>query len=242
MVHIAAGGVGLIAGFTALYASKGAPLHRRAGVVFVYAVIGMCTAGATLALARGVEPALNVPAALLTGTLALTAMLTVRPENAFSRRITLATMLLTLGVGTACMRFGFEAVAGARSGMPAFPFFMFGVAGLIAAAGDARVLRSGQLRGTRRIARHLWRMSFALLVAALSFFLGQADVFPPALRIMPLLAMPVVAVLITMGYWLWRVSIRRSLRGLLDSRGYGISEAAPAAASELLMPTGPAVP
>ena len=98
--------------------------------------------------------------------------------------------------------------------MPAFPFVMFGVVAVLGTVGDVRVLRSGALRGSPRIARHLWRMSFALFIAALSFFIGQSDELPASLRIMPLLALPVLAVLVTMLYWLWRVRIRRSLRGV----------------------------
>jgi hypothetical protein len=65
---------------------------------------------------------------------------------------------------------------------------------------------------------HLWRMSTALFIAALSFFIGQADVIPPVVRIRPLLALPVVLVLATMVYWLWRVRLRRSLRGIIVAR------------------------
>ncbi|MDP9179520.1 MAG: hypothetical protein M3O61_17745, partial [Gemmatimonadota bacterium] len=82
-------------------------------------------------------------------------------------------------------------------------------------AGDLRMLRSGPLRGARRIARHLWRMCFALFIAALSFFIGQSKVIPEPIRILPLLALPVLAVLVTMFYWLWRVRIRRNLRGII---------------------------
>jgi hypothetical protein len=98
--------------------------------------------------------------------------------------------------------------------MPAFSFLMFGVVGTLAAVGDFRVLRAAPPQGARRLARHLWRMCFALFIAALSFFIGQARVFPEPIRIRPLLAMPVLLVLLTMGYWLWRVRVRGSLRGL----------------------------
>ena len=76
-------------------------------------------------------------------------------------------------------------------------------------------MRSGALRGTARIARHLWRMAFALLIAAMSFFLGQAKVIPKPIRIPGLLALPVLAVLVTMLYWMWRVRLRRSLQGMV---------------------------
>ena len=51
-------------------------------------------------------------------------------------------------------------------------------------------------------------MSFGLFIAAFSFFLGQAQVFPSFMRIQALLALPVVLVLGTMVYWLWRVRRR----------------------------------
>jgi hypothetical protein len=60
-------------------------------------------------------------------------------------------------------------------------------------------------------------MSFALLVAALSFFIGQAKVIPKPIRIMPLLAMPLLAVIVTMFYWMWRVRVRHSLRNLTQT-------------------------
>jgi len=126
-------------------------------------------------------------------------------------------MLVALGVGLASLTFAFEAVSagGKRNGMPAFPFFMFGVVGLLASASDLRILRSGSLKGASRLARHLWRMCFALFIAALSFFIGQSKVFPKPVRSFPLLALPVLAVLLTMFYWLWRGRIRRSLRGIV---------------------------
>ena len=57
----------------------------------------------------------------------------------------------------------------------------------------------------QRIARHLWRMCLALWIATASFFLGQSDEFPEALRIMPLLCTPVLLVMLFMIYWLVRV-------------------------------------
>ena len=216
VVHVIAGSLGLLSGYIALYASKGAELHRRAGIVFVCSMLAMATAGFTIAILRGVAPAINVPAALLTSSLVITALTTVRPSSVMSRRIDTVAMITLLATGLTSLAFAVQAFAngGQRNGMPAFPFIMFGLAGTLAGAGDLRVLRTGPHRGARRIARHLWRMSFALFIAALSFFIGQAKVIPEPIRIMPLLALPVLAVLVTMLYWLWRVRVRKSLRGL----------------------------
>ena len=58
-------------------------------------------------------------------------------------------------------------------------------------------------------------MCFALVIAAFSFFLGQAKVIPKPYRIFPLLVIPPVVVLVTLMYWLWRVRVRQTLRGMV---------------------------
>jgi hypothetical protein len=186
-------------------------------MVFVCSMLTMCTMGAILAVAHNKGPSINVPAALITASMVVTALTTVRPPSILTRRIDLAATMATLSVAIVNAIYAFQAFAGGgtRDGIPAFPFILFGTAGLLATIGDVRIMRSGPLRGARRIARHLWRMCFALLVAALSFFIGQARVIPKPIRIMPLLALPLLVVIVTMIYWLWRVRIRHSLRGLV---------------------------
>lgn len=215
--HITAGGLALVSGFVALYALKGATVHRKAGMVFVYAMLTMAVLGMTIAAGRGKAPAVNIPAALLTAYLVITALTTVRPATRHSRWLNAGAMLLVFIVALTNLVFGFEAMAngGKRQGIPAFPFLMFGVVGLLAAAGDLRVIRSGALRGSARLGRHLWRMCFALLIATMSFFLGQAKVFPTSVRIPGLLALPVLVVLVTMLYWMWRVRRRRLHRSVV---------------------------
>ena len=64
-----------------------------------------------------------------------------------------------------------------------------------------------------RLRQHSWRMSLALLVAALAFFAPPTRVpAPGAVR-----ALPVLAVLVTMLYWLWRLRGRRPSRGVVGA-------------------------
>jgi len=84
----------------------------------------------------------------------------------------------------------------------------------LAAAGDLRTIRQGMLRGGPRLARHLWRMCFALFIAAGSFFSIRARVAKvlPAPFTTPMMrALPVLLVFAAMFYWLWRVRGRRPL-------------------------------
>lgn len=218
LLHIVAGALGLASGFVALYASKGAALHRRAGLVFACTMLAMTSSATLLEIVHRRSPATNIPGALLTAYLVVTGLGAVRPL-AGGRRLQLAAMVAAFGVGFVSLAFGFEAIAqgGKRNGMPAFPFFLFGVVGVLGGALDVRMLRAGGLRGAARLARHLWRLCTALLIAAMSFFLGQADEIPAVLRIPALLAAPVVAVPVALFYWLWRVLGRRPRRGFVQT-------------------------
>jgi uncharacterized membrane protein len=219
-VHIIAGSLGIIFGFVALYATKGARLHRKSGMLFVYTLTTMGLMGAMMAAVWGRQPASNIPVGLLTAYLVITGLTAVRPPSAGSRQLDLGLMLVALAVGLALFAVGVVAVESPRhmlSGIPAVPFFIFGSLALLASVGDIRLIRSGgsrAVRGAPRLARHLWRMCTALLIAAFSFFLGQAKVIPKPIRIPSLLVVPPLVVLVAMLYWLWRVRIRRNLRGI----------------------------
>jgi hypothetical protein len=86
---------------------------------------------------------------------------------------------------------------------------------LLAAIGDLRAIRSGGLRGSRRLARHLWRMCFGLFIATGSFFLGQMKFIPEPVRIVPLLLVLAFAPILFLFYWMWRVRVRGRLSGIL---------------------------
>ena len=213
VIHIIGGGLGLLSGYVALYATKGATLHRKSGIVFVYSMLTMTLFGSLMAAVENNQwTSVNVSAATLTSYLVITALTTVRPFSAGGRWLDLGGMLLASALALTDLTFGLQAIAGGgrRNGVPAFPFFMFGMVALLASVGDLRLLRSGTLQRVPRLRRHLWRMTFALFIAAMSFFLGQAKVIPKPIRIPALLALPVLAVLVTMLYWLWRVRVRRT--------------------------------
>jgi len=220
-LHIVAGALALLAGYVALYSAKGAPLHRTSGKVFVYTMIVMSLLGGLIAVVRSKAPAGNVPVAVLTMYLVITALRTVRPVGAPSRRLDAGMMVLVAAITLTFFTFGALAISspkGVLNGFPAAPFFIFGSIALLASIGDVRLIRSGgtqAIRGTRRLARHLWRMSTALLIAALSASVQFGKLIPEPYRVPGLLAVPLLAIVVTMLYWLWRVRVRRKLRGVV---------------------------
>ena len=84
--------------------------------------------------------------------------------------------------------------------------YVFAAVAALAAASDLSVIRRGGLTGVPRIARHLWRMSTALLIAAASFA-GQPKAIPEFLRGSPITLLPAFAVLAAMIWWLVRVRL-----------------------------------
>jgi hypothetical protein len=211
-IHIAAAALGLVAGGVALAVAKGGLIHRRSGMVFTYAIVAMCATATVAAIVKG--QAVNVMAALMTTYLVLTGLMTVRPRAPGSRRRDVGLMLMALALGLATISAGLVAIAspsGKVFGYPPFPFFLFGVLGLSGGAGDFRMIRSAARRGAPRLARHLWRMCMALFITAASFFSIRARVaaiFPEALASPLARTLPVLLVLGTMCYWLWRIRAR----------------------------------
>jgi hypothetical protein len=85
---------------------------------------------------------------------------------------------------------------------------------LLAAVGDVRIMRFGPPRGGPRLARHLWRMCFALFIAAGSFFSVRervATILPEPFTSGPMRALPILLLFGAMFYWLWRVRASRPL-------------------------------
>ena len=201
LIHILAGLVALVAGAVALSSAKGGALHRKGGAVFVYAMLTLTVTGAIVALA-GLQR-LNSVAAVFTFYLVTTGMLAVQRPTPVTRRIVAAAMGLAVLDALAGFTFGAMA-AGAGHRVSAVFLIAFATGAALGAWGDWRTLTRG-LQGPARIVRHLWRMGLAMTLATMSFFLGQAKVFPDALRKPALLAIPVLLVLAAMLYWLARV-------------------------------------
>jgi uncharacterized membrane protein len=209
--HIIAGLLAIAAGGVALYAAKGSKLHRKSGMIFAIAMLVMTSSAMVMAVFfKPNRP--NVVAGMLTFYLVCTGVLTVRRRVEEMRGLATGFMFFGLAAGMYAIALafeGFNSANGRIDGLPPHPLFLFAAVGLLAGLGDARMLLARKIEGAQRIARHLWRMSFAMWIATASFFLGQSKFFPAPIRKSGLLAIPVVLVLIVMFYWLVRVRSKR---------------------------------
>lgn len=198
--HILAGGLAIVFGFTALFAAKGGSVHRRLGMYFVYAMVVMALGGALMALKPDGSPT-NVVAGLATFYLVATAVLTVRRNHTLGAIDTFAAI--------AAFAIGLMGIRAGMIGRGESPSFVFAFVIFLSAIGDVRMIRAGGFTGPKRIARHLWRMCVAMVVASGSFFLGPPGRVPDPINIPALLPIPVVTPLLVMAYWMWRVRARK---------------------------------
>jgi uncharacterized membrane protein len=213
LVHVAAGAIGLISGYVALFAAKGAPLHRKVGMLFVWVMLVMSSTGLLVSAIEGVAPQINIPTALLTAYLVMTSLTTVRPLG--GRWLDSALMFSAFALGAGCLVLGVAAASrgGAQAFGFGFPLLLFGSVAIGAGIGDRRLLQSGPLKGVPRLKRHLWRMCFAVFVASIAFYLGP-NRLPEALRAPAFRATGVLLPIAAMSYWLWRLRARRAARVL----------------------------
>lgn len=221
LIHVMGGAVAIVAGFAAVVVAKGGQWHRRTGNAFVVAMLVMATFGAVVGL---YEMRMTFVGAILSAYLAYTGFTTVRPFAGGGRRQHVALMVVAVLVALFELMMGVRAWGMPRhaiNGVPAAMILFMGTIALLAGVGDWRMIRAGGIQGTRKVARHLWRMCFALFIASGSFFLGQMRVMPQPMRKLPLMMALGLAPLFVLLYWMWRVRLRRSLRGMIvrDARG-----------------------
>lgn len=221
--HVLTGTVALVSGTVAIVARKGSDWHRRSGIVFVYMMIAMGLSGAGIAVYEGKT---DVAAGALTAYLVFTAWTAIRPLSEGGRRIDVALMLLAwiFAIGTWIEAIETLSLPGRhRDGVPAGIQFFFATVLTCAAIGDVRLIRDGGIAGTRRLARHLWRMSFGLWIATGSFMAQfvRMTFVPDWMRSLPVILVLAAGPLVLLVYWMWRVRLRQNLRGIMTRNPIG---------------------
>ena len=223
--HFGSALIALIAGTIALVVAKGGRLHKKSGMVFTVAMGAAGVLAVPIAAYEGNVG--SVIGGMLVVYFVYTAMTAVKPMPGSGGA--LDVILMTLAFGIAALSYWYGFVAWSKpghvlNGVPAGMRLFLATVCLLAAIGDARTIRAGGLRGPRRLARHLWRMCFALFIATGSFFIGQMKFVPAPIRFVPLLFALGVAPLFVLLYWMWRVRLRRRLTGVIIASSQTMNE------------------
>jgi hypothetical protein len=215
--HVAMGVVAFTAGLVAISARKGGLWHRRFGLAFTYAMIATGLTAVGISTYEGNATSTN---GLVAAYFVATAWFAIRPLPGGGRKADIALMVLALvfaASGYANAVTAFARPSRSLEGVPGGMFVFMSTIVLLAAIGDFRVIRAGGIQGTRRLARHLWRMCYGLFIATGSFVaqLVRMSFMPASMKSLPVILFFAAGPLVVLLYWMWRVRLRQNLRGLV---------------------------
>jgi hypothetical protein len=208
-IHIAGGMIALGAGAGAAFARKGGRLHGSAGRGFAAAMLVL---GVTAAI---LEPFTSPPGSPVGGIIVCyfvaTAWMTARRRDGIPGRFErVACGFALLGAGAAAWG-GFT---GATTPVGSGPVFAFAALCLLAGLGDLAFILRGRLTARQRLSRHVWRICLAFFIATASFFLGQQDALPRAVRGSLILFALAFAPFVLMVFWLVRLHLPKAIGSL----------------------------
>lgn len=206
LFHVLTATIGLISGLLSMVLRKGSGLHGAAGTVFTVSMICMGVSGAYYsAFIRSIP--INIVAGLLVSYLVTTAWRAARRREGGVAPFDYAAMVFIFAVGIFGVTQGIT--SGGAHGIPAPVYFFMSSIALLGGVGDVRFVRRGGATGPARLIRHLWRNCVALLIGLMSFYPGQARLFPKSWRETDLLTVPHLLVLGAMLFWLVRMNRRK---------------------------------
>ena len=206
LIHFPAGTVAILAAFAAFYYPKGSSKHKKAGQVFTIAMLIMLISGGIAGALKGsVE---NIFLAALVSYTVFTAWLTVRHHQPVIGILEYLALVYIVIFGLAALSVDPQWDEVGEPGVYTFDAIM----ALIFAVGDIRNVLLKGMRRTYQLARHIWRISFSLVWAALAFSDKIIKMLDSTIDQMPyVVAVPALLVLCTMFYWLFRVYKGRAI-------------------------------
>jgi hypothetical protein len=212
-VHIAGGLIALVSGTVAVAMRKGGAMHATAGTWFF---ASMLVLGVTAAI---LEPFRSPPGSPLGGIIVCyfvaTSWVAARRRDGTTGKFEIMACLFILCAAAATVWGAFTGAATTPAGRG--PLFVFAAMCLIAGLLDLNAILRARLTAAQRISRHLWRMCVAFFIATGSFFLGQQDVMPQAVRGSPILFVLAFAPFAVMAFWLVRLRFAKMV-GRLNLR------------------------
>jgi hypothetical protein len=208
-IHVASGMIALAAGTMAAVVRKGGARHGSAGNWFCASMLVLGLSASLL------EPTRTPPGSPIGGIMVCyfvaTAWVTARRRDGKAGAFEKIACAGALALGAAMVWDGFTGVG---TPVGTGPVFILAAICLFAGLMDLNFILRGRLTGGQRISRHVWRICLAFFIATGSFFLGQQDVMPSAMRGSPILFVLAFTPFAVMLFWLVRLRFARMVKRL----------------------------
>ena len=202
-IHTPAGTIGIVASIVILFTRKGTPIHRKMGRWFTGSMLIMLCSGFLAALLKDSTGDMFLSAVI--AYTVFTAWLTTFHRHGEAGVLEYAALTWIVALCAAAIVLNTQWIL--ETGIPnLYPFWA--VFAAICALGDIRNIRKGGLTGTQRIIRHVWRVGFSLLWAALALTdkimkAQGSDVKElPQGEVLYIIVIPIAVILIVVVCWL----------------------------------------
>jgi len=204
-IHSPAGTVVLVTAVVAMFVKKGSALHRKAGSWFTVSMMVMLVSGIAAAYLK------NSIDDMMLGVIVMytvfTAWLTVHHKKNEPGLMEISALIWVVGFAITA----FAISMGWQEVQAPIAYVMWGGLAILFALGDIRNLYHSGLSGTQRIIRHVWRIGFSLVWAALAFtdkivkMMGADIKSMQGEQLFLIVGMPTMLILITTLYWVTRI-------------------------------------
>lgn len=200
LIHFPTGTVTILAAIIAFYYSKGSTKHKKAGQIFIISMLIMLISGGVAGALKGSVGDIFL-AALLFYTV-FTAWLTVRHRQPMIGIIEYLALVYIIIFGLVAISINPQSY---KVEEPAL-FIFYAIMSVIFAVGDIRNILLKGMKQTHRLARHIWRIFFALVWAALAFGDKIIKMLDSTIEQLPyVVVIPAIIVLCIMIYWLLKI-------------------------------------
>lgn len=204
-IHTPTGIIGLVAAIVALFASKGSTLHRKAGNYFTASMLIMLISGFVAALLKDSTDDMFLSAVVMYTV--FTAWLTMRHKCNETGMLEYVALVWVIAITITALFVS----AGWREVNAPNAYLFWASFAVLCATGDVRNLYRSGLSGAQRVIRHVWRIGFSLIWAALAFtdkivkMLGSNVKELPAEQVLYIVALPTTLILIIILYWITNI-------------------------------------
>ena len=201
-IHAPAGTLALVTAVVAMSAGKGSALHRKAGSCFTLSMMIMLVSGIAAAYLKGSTDDMMLGAIVMYTV--FTARLAARHKKNETGLMEVIALIWILGFAIT----SFSISAGWREVMAPDVYLVWGGFAVLCALGDMRNLFHSGLAGVQRVVRHVWRIGFSLVWAALAFtdkivkMLGANIKSMPQDQLLLIVALPTLLILVIILYWI----------------------------------------
>ena len=201
-IHTPAGTLVLVTAVVAMFAGKGSALHRKAGSCFTLFMMIMLVSGVAAAFLK--ESVDDVMLGAIVMYTVFTAWLAARHKKDETGLMEVIALGWVLGFAVTALFIS----AGWREVAAPTAYLIWAAFAVLCALGDMRNLYHSGLTGAQRVVRHVWRIGFSLVWAALAFtdkivkMLGANIKSMPHDQVLLIVALPTLLILGTVLYWI----------------------------------------